>query len=47
MPKGPGKLGSGLTVTVVQQKDGDPLGMMTLLTTVTGNSKAKDMSISG
>ena len=38
--------GNGLTVTVVEQKDRDLWGMMTLLTTVTCNSKAKDMSAS-
>ena len=48
--KGPGReivLGNGLTLTVVQQKDRDLWGTMALLTTVTCNSKAKDMSASG
>ena len=38
--------GNGLTVTVVQREDRDLREMMTLLTTVTCNSKAKDMSAS-
>ena len=39
--------GNGLTVTVVQRKeDRDLRGTMTLLTTVTCNSKAKDTSAS-
>ena len=38
--------GNGLTVTVVEQKDRDLWGMMTLLTTVICNSKAEDMSAS-
>ena len=39
--------GNGLTVTIVQRKeDRDLRGTMTLLTTVTCNSKAKDTSAS-
>ena len=38
--------GNGLRVTVVQRRDRDLRGTMTLLTTVTCNSKAKDMSAS-
>ena len=38
--------GNGLTVTVVQRRDRDLRGTMTLLTTVTCNSKAKDTSAS-
>ena len=37
---------NGLTVIVVQRKDCDLRGTMTLLTTVTYNSKAKDTSAS-
>ena len=38
--------GNGLTVAVVQRRDRDLRGTMKLLTTVTCNSKAKDMSAS-
>ena len=38
--------GNGLTVTVVERKDHDLWGMMTLLITVTCNSKAKVMNAS-
>ena len=38
--------GNGLTVTVVQRKDRDLRRTMTLMTTVTCNSKAKDTSAS-
>ena len=36
-------LGNGLMVTVIQRKDRNLRGTMTLLTTVTCNSKAKDI----